>query len=192
MNFIGCSVIVTAIFSELVYMVVHTLYARSSQVGGLKVAIVDGLSELPTTRLIQFIFIKEKYVWEKDRVFYLYSFQSNNAFFVLLLLISDLGWKWWLEERKEKRRVDLFHRSVWPLWHNTLEKKHTWIVYLEDRASWFSKCRHCKAVWNKMPNHFTAQQPLCYIDISVEQVSSHIPSSFTSCLPKSRHRLPWC
>lgn len=58
--------------------------------------------------------------------------------------------------RRKKEKVDIFHRSVWPLWHNMLEKRHTWIVYLEGWASWFSKCRPCKAVWDKTPSHFTA------------------------------------
>lgn len=61
-----------------------------------------------------------------------------------------------VRRKKRKKRVDIFHRSVWPLWHNILEKRHTWIVYLEDWVSWFSKCMHCRAVWDKTPSHFTA------------------------------------
>lgn len=39
-------------FLQLVSVVVHTLYASSSEGAKFEVAIIDRLSELPTTRLI--------------------------------------------------------------------------------------------------------------------------------------------
>lgn len=104
-------------------------------------------------------FMRKKYIWEKDGDFYLWPFQSNNAFFLFCCCLSvTLAKKeqMIIRRKKRKKRVDLFHRSVWPLWHNGLEKRHTWIVYLQDSASWFSKCGPCKTVWNKTSSHFTA------------------------------------
>lgn len=82
----------TAMFLQLVSVVVHTLYASSSEGAKFKVAIIDRLSELPTTRLIIPYVMRKKKRWEKDGDFYLWPVQSNNAFFVLLL-ISDLSWE---------------------------------------------------------------------------------------------------
>lgn len=117
---------------------------------------------------ISYLMRKKRCGKRVDFFFYLWPFQSNNAFFVLLYLSVTLSEKeqMMIRRKKRKKRVYLFHRSVWPLWHNMLEKRHTWIVYLEDWASWFSKHRHCKAVWNKIPSHFTAaatvlQRQLC-------------------------------
>lgn len=35
------------------------------------------------------------------------------------------------KRKKGKKKIDLFHSSVWPWWHNSLEERHTWTVYLE-------------------------------------------------------------
>jgi len=54
------------VFLQLVYVVVRTLYASSLKGDRFKVAIIDGLSELPAMRLTHFIFYEKKYMWERD------------------------------------------------------------------------------------------------------------------------------
>lgn len=134
---IVCSVIVSGVFLLLVYMVVHILYASSSK--GDKVAIIGRLSKLPTMKLTHFIFYEIKRMRERMEIFIYDLSNLTMPFFVVVAYQWPwLRSRWWLEERKERKRVDLFHRSVWLLWHSMLEKRHTWIVYLEDWASWFS------------------------------------------------------
>lgn len=138
-------------------MVDRVLSASSSKSDRPQVAIIDGFSEQPTTRLTCCIFYEKKYMLEKDGEFYDLSNLTMLFLFCCCLSVT-LAEKEQMMIRRKKRnkRVDLFRRSVWPLWHNTLEKRHTWIVYLEDRASWCNKYGHCKAAWNKTPSHFTA------------------------------------
>lgn len=101
-----------------------------------------------------------------------------------------------IRRKKRKRRVDIFIGLFGPLWHNMLAKRHTWVVYLEDWASWFSKCRHCKAVWDKARSHFTAA-----VTVIVLQSRSHpiyllplpptCPRASTDCHSVNSSQLQW-
>lgn len=46
-------------------------------------------------------------------------------------------------------------------------------------ASWFSKCGHCKAVWNKTPSHFTTAATVLQIQLCG---AGRIPNTSFLCL----------
>lgn len=146
-------------FLQLVSLVVHTLYVRSSK--GAKFKVSHHWQVFWTARYeadpFHILWGKKKHGKRMEIFIYDLSNLTMPFLFCCCLSVTLPEKKQMMVRRKKrKKRVDIFHRSVWPLWHNVLEKRHTWIVYLEDWVSWFSKCRHCRAVWDKTPSHFTA------------------------------------
>lgn len=79
-------------FLQLVSVVVHTLYASSSEGAKFEVAIIDRLSELPTTRLIiPYVMRKKKKKSGKRIGIFIYDLSNLIMPFFVLLLVSDLA-----------------------------------------------------------------------------------------------------
>lgn len=107
----------TAMFLQLVSVVVHTLYASSSKGAEFKVGIIDSVCELPTTRLIYFISCEKKKSEKKMKIF-IYDLSSLTMPFLFCCCLSvTLPEKkqMMIRRKKRKRRIDIFHKSVWPL-----------------------------------------------------------------------------
>lgn len=77
-------------FLQLVSVVVHTLYASSSEGAKFEVAIIDRLSELPTTRLIIPYVMRKKKSGKRMGIF-IYDLSNLIMPFFVLLLVSDLA-----------------------------------------------------------------------------------------------------
>lgn len=82
-----------AMFLQLVSVVVHTLYASSSEGAKFEVAIIDRLSELPTTRLIIPYVMRKKKKSGKRMGIFIYVLSNLIMPFFVLLLVSDLAWE---------------------------------------------------------------------------------------------------